>query len=280
MKFKRTKSENITFWFLILLSIVLIILSNNKLLNSVELGGFSVFSKFENVFNNIGDFFKNTSDSIKKLSILEKEYDKARKELNQYYQVVHEFENIKQENKKLKEVLGFTRDLSYKNVPAKVIAKDPNNVFNTVTLNKGESDGVKKNMPVLAIQNGRYVLAGKIYETSNKYSIVLPIFNMDNYVSVKLNKSKYQGLLSSYKNLFNTMQMNIYYEDILEEELKNFLNQDVLTSNLSSLYQDSLYIGKVIDSIKNSNDEIELKVKIDLNFSSLEYLYVIVEDKN
>ncbi|MGH9901133.1 MAG: rod shape-determining protein MreC [Pyrinomonadaceae bacterium] len=63
------------------------------------------------------------------------------------------------ENERLKGLLGLREDGKYETVPARVIARDPSVWFSTAIINRGTSSGVALNMPVVTAEGvvGRVV---------------------------------------------------------------------------------------------------------------------------
>ena len=53
------------------------------------------------------------------------------------------------ENERLRALLHLNEHSDIKNIPARVIARDPSVWFNTITINRGSSSGVEVNMPVV-----------------------------------------------------------------------------------------------------------------------------------
>ena len=75
--------------------------------------------------------------------------------------------SLKQEIKELKELLNLNSTLSeYTTINATIISRNDLYWFNTVIIDKGKKDGLKKNMAVIT-QNG---LIGKISKTTKKTS--------------------------------------------------------------------------------------------------------------
>ena len=68
------------------------------------------------------------------------------------------------ENERLKKLLNFTKDVSYKSIPARVVARDPSVWFNTLVINRGTLDGVDLDMPVVTPEGivGRVVGVGPV----------------------------------------------------------------------------------------------------------------------
>jgi len=74
---------------------------------------------------------------------------------------------------------------------AKVINSSINRQKNFLTINIGEKDGVEKDMAVIS-SNG---IVGIIYGTSEHYSSVMSVLNIDYKVSARIKKNNYFGSL-------------------------------------------------------------------------------------
>src|ERR1051325_6593447 len=68
------------------------------------------------------------------------------------------------ENERLKRLLDFDKDVSYKPIPARVIARDPSVWFNSLVINRGTANGIDLDMPVVTPEGivGRVVGVGPV----------------------------------------------------------------------------------------------------------------------
>jgi rod shape-determining protein MreC len=73
-------------------------------------------------------------------------------------------QQARDENERLKKLLGFTQDVSFKSIPARVVARDPSVWFNSLIINRGTTSGVDLDMPVVTPEGivGRVVGVGPI----------------------------------------------------------------------------------------------------------------------
>ena len=152
----RLKLKTPLFFFLfyvILSGVILGFYSGGFLVNFKQLG-FSIVSSvqkdFSTVANGVTTFFTAVGD----LATLREEYEILQEKLEDYEYLQRNNADIKKENARLKEQLGFATDFTYKNYPAQIIARDPNALYSGITLNKGSRHNIRKGMAVLAIQNG------------------------------------------------------------------------------------------------------------------------------
>ena len=137
--------------------------------------GFSIFSSAEKgiffVTNSVGRQFA----AMRELSELKQNYDELVLKLQNYEQMQRTNAEIRKENEQLKEQLDFVKSLEQKNYPAQIISRDTDKLYASLTIDKGSVNGIGKNMPVIAYQNGNIALVGKVIEVGRFTSSIMPI---------------------------------------------------------------------------------------------------------
>ena len=103
---------------------------------------------------------------------------------------VNRLREARLENLRLHQILGLRERAEFRYVSAKVIGKTLQLMRNTITLNVGEADGIKTNMPVLSGDG----LVGKVVGTSGHYSVAQLLYNRDLRVSAKVQRSRVDGI--------------------------------------------------------------------------------------
>ena len=181
--------------------------------------------------------------------------------------------DIRKENERLKEQLDFAVSLEEKNIPAQIIARDLDNAFTYLTINKGSVNGVRKNMPVIAFQNGNQGLVGKVVQVGTFTSQIMPVYNINNMVSARIQNLRDLGLVKGLGSQNQPLQMQYIRKSVMEE-----LNPGdiVVTSGENDNYMRDIAIGTItkIKSVDyNSSLIIELMPIID--FSRLENVFVV-----
>jgi len=237
--------------------------------------GLAVFSVFQNGFTQTGSFFSRTVTSISELKRLRAKYNTVENQLSQFETIERDIVELRQENKILREQLGFSQTLHYGHIPAEVIGKDPGNIFSTIVIDKGSRDGVKKDMPVVAYQNGFQGLVGKVLVVSPHSSIVQPIVDPNCYVAARLQSSRYEGLVSGAGSATEQVTMS-YVQKRARDEIK--YGDLVITSGMNSIYPKGIYIGRVRSiGAKEWQTSLELTLQPIVDFARLEYVFVVTE---
>ena len=155
---------------LLLISNVILNFSGGGFILNLKKIGFTAISTVEKgvhfVTNGIGDTF----NAVKELKQLKKDYNDLVIKLENYEKMQRSNADIRKENERLKEQLDFAISLDEKNYPAQIISRDFDNVYTYLTIDKGSINGIKKNMPVIAYQNGNRGLVRR-YPTKGVWNI-------------------------------------------------------------------------------------------------------------
>ena len=135
----------------------------------------------------------------------------------------------------------------YEKIGANVIARGSNNWYNTFTIDKGSSDGIKKDMNVIA-GNG---LVGIVTEVSEDYSIVRSIIDDSSKVSAMLLNTSDVCTVSGDLMLMEDGYIRLQYLDG-SVTIKN--GDMIVTSGTGGVYPQDLLIGKVVEVKFNAYD--------------------------
>lgn len=159
---------------------------------------------------------------------------------------------------------------SYKLIPAKVVTNELSRRDNLITLNKGEADGVKKDMGVVS---GTGVV-GIVYMTSSHYSIVIPILSTQSNISCTIEKRGYFGYLH-----WTGGRTDIAYVDDIPRHAHFRRGDNIVTSGYSSIFPQGILVGKV-GTVFNSSDGLSYRVQVHLStdFGRLRDVCVIADD--
>ncbi len=150
---------------------------------------------------------------------------------------------------------------------ASVIKNSLNRTDNYITLDRGESDGIRPEMGVVDA-NG---VIGIVYKTSDNYSLVLSLLNSKSSISCKIQGSDYFGYL---KWEGGDIQ-HAYLRDLPRHAEFN-MGDTVLTSGYSAVFPAGIMVG-TIDEIKDSHDGLSylLRIKLATDFGRVGEVRVI-----
>ncbi len=235
--------------------------------------GFSILGGFQNITHSVVFGIGSSFDAVRELSQLRKDYEELTKKLSDYEQMRRSNADIRKENERLKEQLGFTNSMEEKNYPARIIARDSDNLYASLTIDKGSVHGIKKNMPVIAYQNGNSGLVGKVVQVGAFNSLVMPIYNLNCTVSCRIQNTRDLGLVTGNGNSEAALKLQYIRKRVLEDL---HYGDIVVTSGENNNYMNDIAVGtisKITTVTYNSLLDIELTPVID--FSRLENVVVV-----
>ncbi len=173
---------------------------------------------------------------------------------------------VEDENRSLRALLGLKEVLSCKVTGAEIIARDPTDPFQTVTLNKGEVDGLAPNMTVVGM-NG---LLGRIYAVSHSSAKVLLITDLKSSVAVRIAETREQSIMDGTGD--EACLLKYVHKDAPAR------NGDwVYTSGLDGIYPEGIPVGQ-LDSVKQLDYGIfqEVTLRPAERISRVEDVFVIL----
>ena len=181
--------------------------------------------------------------------------------------------SLKQEIKELKELLNLNSTLSeYTTINATIISRNDLYWFNTVIIDKGKKDGLKKNMAVIT-QNG---LIGKISKTTKKTSEIKLITTNDitykTSVMIQLEEKTQYAILNGYDQ-----ENDLLKKTAIDKNINIPKDSIVITSGLGQMPK-GIYIGKVVKTeIDKYNLSQIVYVKPKQEFSNINYVTILKE---
>jgi rod shape-determining protein MreC len=269
-------TELAVFVALLLISFFTLLLSTQSFIVNFKDLGLTIFSGVRGGIYAVSSFTTRTVLSIKELGELRKEYDNLLKRMENYEEMERTSAEIRQENIRLREQLGFSQSLSYRHMAAQIIGRDPNNLYSALVINRGSKNGIKKDMPVIAYQNGIQGLVGRVIQVGNGESLVMPIYDSSSYVSARLEETRYEGILEGQGNVDTPILMR-YIKKQAKDEIR--YGDTIITSGMGGIFPAGLSVGRVTKIVvKDYETSIDVEVEPVIDFSRLEYVFVIEKE--
>ena len=174
--------------------------------------------------------------------------------------------NLENENKELKEILGFKSKTDLTIVPARVVNKGTQSNLLSVILNVGSKDNVKKNQPVLTAKG----IIGKTIFVGETASIVQLINDVNYRVSVRILPSGATGILKWVGNRKAEIKQ-------VQKNVNISIGDEVITSGYSDIYPSGLPVGIVAGVIdKRGSFHKDVTVSIPNDLSVFQHAFVII----
>ncbi len=187
---------------------------------------------------------------------------------NLRYQLVE----LQKENYRLREMLDFKERVSYELLPAQVIARDPSQWFETITISKGYIDGVKKDMAVVTSDG----LVGNVAKVSRNSAQVLLLTDSRRAVSALIQRTREPGtvgIVEGYPEEQGYLRMvNIPPEAKLQP------GDTVISAGLGGVFPKGLIIGHLLETGTDQYGLLQQAIiKPAVDFNRLEEVFIVIE---
>lgn len=203
----------------------------------------------------VGELFKTVRLTKEKVDFLENQ-------INELTGRLIEYENIKRENLLLKELLGL-KDRGKRIVSfSRVIRRGLQRWSNAIIIDKGEVEGVRKDMAVITPKG----LVGKVVQANRDFSEVLLLDDPDFRVAVRFLTSRVEGIATG-----TGREVIVRYVPLEAEITKD---DWVITSGLDGIFPEGILVGYVT-GVKNRELFKEVLIKTVENLRSLEFVAVV-----
>jgi rod shape-determining protein MreC len=167
------------------------------------------------------------------------------------------------ENERLRDALNFKRLNPAASVMAQVIGKEMSPVSSTITISKGATDGIAKDMAVITPAG----VVGRVQTVLPAMSKVLLLTDPGNSLAVRVQRNREEGLLEG-KLVNCALKYVSYYADIQQGDL-------LVTSGLDGIYPKGLPVATVVRVIKREASSFQTVVAEPIvRFSRLEEVLV------
>ena len=215
--------------------------------------------KFE--ISNFFEFYLNNINASKDNQALKKSISELNNQIFSYHE-------LDKENKRLKELLDFGEEIPSRKVLAQIVAWDASSDFKILRVNKGHSDGIKLQSPVVTSVG----LVGYIYRLTDHFADILTVLDPNNRIDGLVGRTRSHGIIEGLSTDRAIMKYVARTEPVVLDDL-------VVTSGLGNIYPKGVQIG-TISKIERESYGITQYIEITpaVDFSKLEEVVVLVSD--
>lgn len=196
------------------------------------------------VADGVGGFFDKLINADKYKS----QNDELLAELTEMYKYTMDYDSLEQENARLREMLGLKEknaDFRFSE-PCDVNSRNANDLYGGFTINKGKSDGLSLNDPIITSVG----LVGRVSSIGENYSRVTTLISPEVNVGVYTMRTKSTGVI---ENDVSSAQKGLcLMSDILKEaDIK--AGDIIFTSGKSGLVPADIMVGTVTEVYDDPN---------------------------
>lgn len=175
-----------------------------------------------------------------------------------------------QEGIRLQKLLELRDSLPFTTLAARVVGRNPSSIFKMILINRGESDGLRAGLTVMAVPG----LVGRILETSWHVSRVLLMIDENSNIDALLQESRAQGILQGASSSGCIVKYVSKTIDVKVGEI-------VISSGLGGVFPKGLPLGVVTSASKKEADLFQrINVAPLVNPVGIEEVLVIIPAKD
>lgn len=180
----------------------------------------------------------------------------------------HQMKEMVYANERLQKLLQFREKISPPVIAAEVIGGDPSSWFKSITLNKGEKEGIRKGMVVIAPEG----VVGQILKTAPYHSTVLLITDYSSAIDAIVQRTRAKAIVEGREENRCQLKYLLRSEDVIVGDV-------AITSGLGGNFPKGLMVGEIRKVEKREHgifQYAELVPSVDL--TKLEEVLVIPEE--
>ncbi len=198
---------------------------------------------------------------------LEKENRALKKRIAELQEENHRIREMKLANERLRQLLSFREKNSSSMIGAEVIGQDPSSWFKSITIDKGERDGVKKGMAVVSPAG----VIGQILKTAPGYATVLLITDYNSAIDSIVERTRAKAIVEGMGE--NRCQLKY-----LRRAEEVALGDVVVTSGLGGNFPKGLMVGEIKKVDKKGHGVFQFAELVpSVDMTQLEEVFVIME---
>ncbi len=211
--------------------------AGGSLLERIVLG---VFSPIQSGVVWTGKSFRNAWDGYVALRGAERENRVLREQLRRAELLLQERSERAREAEQLREVLELRKALPLDTLTAEVVGRDGTPFYRTLTINKGKSDGVVLNAPVVSSTG----VVGRVIRLGRHVAQVQLLLDRESGVGARIERTRITGVVSGQVGYSGSGggELVMKYVPALGDVVPGDV---VVTSGLDRMYPRGLMVGRV-----------------------------------
>ncbi len=235
----------------------------------------SVVTPMQRGINAIGTKISDQMEYVTTVKTLVKENNQLQKQLDEMSVENKLLQQDKYELQNFRELYDLDEQYNgYPKVAARVISSNPDNWFNTFTIDKGSDDGIAVDMNVMAGDG----LVGIVTKVSKSYAVVRSIIDDDSNIYGTFLKTDDSCIVSGNLQLMNEGVIEVSGVSNKAQVKDGY---EVVTSQISDKYLPGILIGYAKDMQMDSSNLTQTgHLTPAADFSGLDMVLVITEVKN
>lgn len=265
------RRSHFTFFLLLVLCIFFLTAHLSRYVNGIKNFLFYIVNPTPQAAAQAVESLEQFSHNLSEIVRIHQDNRELRGALEKYVFLDNETAKIREENERLRSLVGFASPPRMKSIAARVIVREPGGWFQWVMIDRGKADGVRLGSPVLAWAQGRPAMLGRIAETFDHTAKVVLMTSVLSAVPVQLEESHADGLLEGQ----NDTRLKVNY--LVTDSTTIAPGSAVVTSPLSTVFPPGILAGWVQEVTAATGETFRsLVIKPAVNLASLREVMVLI----
>ena len=203
---------------------------------------------FVTAANAISDGVGGFVDRLVNADTYKQQNEELRSQLSDMYKTTMDYEELKEENLLLREMLGLKEqnESFVFSDPCDVVARTANDMYGGFTINRGSSDGLSLNDPIITSVG----LVGRVTEIAPNYSKVSTLLSPQVNVGVFTMRTRATGVL---ENDVATAEKGLCLMSNILKDADIRAGDIIVTSGNSGLFPEGIIVGEVTEVYDDPN---------------------------
>ena len=242
-----------------------------EVLAPIEEGASRAFKPFRDLFNWTGDVFDAKSEN-----------EDLKDEVAQLRQDLAGAQTAQREAEQLRDLVGLPKDELFPQgtepVTARVIARSPTSWQSSIQIDKGSSEGIEKDMPVIAAGTGGGGLAGKITSVGSGTATVTLLTDESSAVSAQVMPDGAAGIVKPTVGDPSDMLLDFIEKGQPVSKRTTVITSGSRSDRFESLFPRGIPIGRVT-RVDAEERELYQRVHIEpfADLKRMDFLQVLTE---
>ena len=226
---------------------------------------FFINSQIQLIYHSLSSSIHHTTNTYLNLINTNKKNRTLLIENKQLKSLLTRMNELQTENERLKSILNFKKTSQLQLITSKVIGRDPISKYQLITINRGSSHKIKKNMIVINEKGA----IGYIFRVLSHFSQVILLTDPHAAIPVVIQRSRVHGIAEGTDR--DTCKLKYLKR---RDDVK--IGDIVVTSGLSALFPGGIPIGTVT-AVKKQEYGLtqDVVIKPSVNPAQLEEVFII-----
>lgn len=193
-----------------------------------------------------------------------------KRQVASYRQQLTDVEELRLANARLQALLSLKGQINAPQVAAQVVGVDPTNYFRTVIIDKGSSDGVDTQMPVVNAQG----VVGRVIWASAGYAKVLLLVDPNAAMDVLVQRSRARGIVEGAGSDTLRLKYVLHAEDVGPGDR-------LVATGADGVFPKGMLVG-LVRAVKQEGKGVFQLIEVEpaVNFDRLEEVVVILQRRD